>query len=204
MGGSGSGRRWHPGSAPCTDDFHPLDVRRLAREGLLSEGRTFGWHWRINGREVASIQIRVREGHVLLDYRHRPRDGTWRDECYPVRLEYTPCRYGGERVWFRCPEAGCGRRVAILYGGARFACRKCHGLAYPSQREPVEDAAARRADKIRRKLGWQAGILNGTGEKPKGMWSRTYWRLVMAHDEHVHASLNGIARRLGMQGLGDD
>ena len=27
---------------------------------------------------------------------------------------------------FICPAAGCGRRVAILYGGGNFACRHCY------------------------------------------------------------------------------
>jgi hypothetical protein len=43
------------------------------------------------------------------------------DYEYAVLLEWTRCHYGGERAWFRCPVIGCGRRVAILYGGAIFA-----------------------------------------------------------------------------------
>ena len=50
-----------------------------------------------------------------------------------MRLSRSSCHYGGERPWFLCPH--CGRRVAILYGGAVFACRTCYGLAYEVQRE---------------------------------------------------------------------
>jgi hypothetical protein len=67
--------------------------------------------------------------------------------------------------------------VAILFGGSIFACRHCHDLAYACQRERDDDRAARRADKIRSRLGWPPGILNGGGDKPKGMHWRTYWRL---------------------------
>jgi hypothetical protein len=67
--------------------------------------------------------------------------------------------------------------VAILFGGSIYACRHCHKLVYQCQRETDDDRAARRADTIRRRLGWEAGILNGEGDKPKGMHWRTFERL---------------------------
>ncbi len=70
----------------------------------------------------------------------------------------------------------------MLYGGKIFACRRCHGLAYPSQNESASDRTARRADSIRAKLGWDAGILNGDSPKPKGMHWRTFERLLDEHD----------------------
>jgi hypothetical protein len=54
---------------------------------------------------------------------------------YRVQLETTPLHFGGERWWFRCPDAGCGRRVRKLYlapGGTYFACRYCYHLTYDS------------------------------------------------------------------------
>jgi hypothetical protein len=77
-------------------------------------------------------------------------------------------------------------------------------LAYASQRERADDRAARRADGIREKLQWEPGILNGDGDKPKGMHWRTYERLVAQHDSYVEASLAGMARRLGLVGRGLD
>ncbi len=89
---------------------------------------------------------------------------------YPVRLDWTPCNFGGRRAWFLCPAMGCEKRVAILYSGSIFAFRHCYQLAYPSQREPTYDRVARKADKIRERLGWKQGILNPRGwKKPKGM-----------------------------------
>ena len=80
-----------------------------------------------------------------------------------MRIVRTPCNLGGSRAWFICPAVGCGRRVAILYGGGIFACRHCYQLAYASAREDVCDRAARRADRLRARLGWEPGILNGNG-----------------------------------------
>lgn len=199
MGGIVSGRRWHYSANDTTNDYRALDVRRWLRDGLLTPGRAFGWQWSRDGEEVACIQVRVETGRVLLIYRHRSGGGEWKDENYPVWLDWTPCNLGGQRPWFRCPARGCGRRVAILYGGGIFACRLCYRLAYPSQRETWDDRAARRADRIRAQLGWEPGILNGEGLKPKGMHWRTYERLRAEHDAHVHASMIGVARRLKLK-----
>jgi hypothetical protein len=132
----------------------------------------------------------------------------------PARAERNRIRctiladHGGERAWFLCPAEGCGRRVARLYvGGAGiFACRYCYGLAYACQRESADDRGARRADKIRDRLGWEPGILNGPGGKPKGMHWRTFDRLTAQHEAFVGISLAWMAtplrllERLGVVG----
>ena len=106
----------------------------------------------------------------MLIYRHRRNGEEWQDENHPVYLDWTPCNFGGHRHWFLCPARGCGWRVAIIYGGGIFACRRCYQLVYASQRETPDDRAARRANIIRERLGWEPGILNPEGwEKPKGM-----------------------------------
>ena len=197
MGGMGSGRRYQ-GGKDTTDDYRALDVRRLQRDGLLAAGKSFGWSWTRNGEKVASINVRTETARVILDYKHRSGGGEWKSENYPVRVEWTPCNYGGSRAWFRCPAVGCGRRVAILYGGTIFACRHCYQLAYACQRETDDDRAARRADRVRDRLGWEAGILNGEGDKPKGMHWRTYQRLTIEHDAHVGISLNIMQQQLRM------
>ena len=92
----------------------------------------------------------------------------------------------------------CGRRVAVLYGGAVFACRHCHKLAYNGQWETPDDRATRRANKLRDRLGWEAGILNGAGDKPKGMHWQTFWRMQASHDAHVMQALAGMSAKLGL------
>ena len=207
MGGMGSGRGQR--GKNTTSNMQPLDIRRLHRAGLLTPGRVFSWQWTVCGREVASIQMRSEADRVVLIYRNRSHGDEWQPMEYPVYLEWTDCTLGGRRTWFLCPAQGCGRRVAILFGGSIFACRHCHKLAYECQRETDDDRAMRRADTIRRRLGWRAGIANPEGGKPKGMHWRTFERLKVEHYAFANASWEGMAARFGLMnrrltGLRDD
>ncbi len=198
MGGIGSGRRWHFGTKATTDSYRAIDVRRWAREGLLEPGRAFGWEWTCNGETTGSIKARAELGCIVLDYRTRSGGSDWQAQSYPVYLDTTPCHLGGARQWFLCPARGCGQRVARLHGGEIFACRHCHQLAYPSQHEDAGDRAARRAHRIRDRLGWPGGVLEGSGwEKPKGMHWRTYQRLCDEHDTFEHAVNLSFITRFG-------
>ena len=98
-----------------------------------------------------------------------------------------------------CPAAGCGRRVAILYSGGIFACRRCHRLAYASSREDVFGRSTGRAETLRARLGWDRGILNGEGGKPKWMRWRTFERLTAEHDAFVRESLAAMAQLFGIK-----
>lgn len=199
MGGSGSGRHYHCGSKSTTDDYRSLDVRRLQRDGLLKPGLSYNWQWSRRDEVVANIGIRTEADRINLSYRNRKVGEEWQDMNYPVYLEFTVCTYGGRRAWFRCPAVGCGRRVAKLYSDGIFACRHCYRLAYESQREDAVDLMARRADKIRARLGWGAGILNPTGQKPKGMRWRTYERLYAQYQTLALTAIHGIGRRIGIK-----
>lgn len=200
MGGMGSGRRWCSGSRPTTDNYRALDVRRWAREGMLRAGHWGGWEWTRNGKVRASIQMRAEADRVILMYRHRTVGGEWKDEQYPVYIVRTMCYLGGSRPWFICPARDCGRRVAILYGGGIFACRHCHQLAYRSTREDAGDRAARRANRIRARLGWKRGFFNGAGWKPKGMHWTTFDRLTARHEALTQVTLAEIAAQLNLPG----
>lgn len=88
--------------------------------------------------------------------------------------------------------------MAVIYSPGRyFACRQCGGLGYATQKEGAGERASTKADKIRKRLGREAGILNGTGDKPKGMHWTTYQRLKSHHDTLVQVSFQDIQRKLG-------
>jgi hypothetical protein len=198
MGGIGSGRR---SGKRCIEDLYPLDIRKISRVGLLTPGRSSSWQWSRRGEAAGAISLEMEVDQVVLEYRSRsPRHngGEWASMRYAVQLDWTPSAMGGRRVWWRCPALGCDRRAAILFGGPIFACRRCHGLAYRCQRESDDQRATRRADTIRRRLGWPPGIFHGVGPKPKGMHWRTFVRLRAEYDAHAADALAGLGAQLGL------
>jgi len=176
MGNSYSGRR---GGKRTTGDMWALDIRKIERAGRLTAGQSFNWQWSRRGAVAASINIYTDTDRVTLDYRTKQHDGTWQAMNYPVMIQRTACQFGGQRAWWLCPH--CGRRVAVLYGGQRYACRHCQRLAYQSTRNTPESQAFARADKVRARMGWVPGIAFPPGEKPKGMHQQTYERWLLRY-----------------------
>jgi hypothetical protein len=140
------------------------------------------------------VEGSYRPDWVTLLYRHRRGlGGEWEDVWEPVELAWTACNFGGERPWFICPGAGCGRRVAVLYRPGRyFLCRHCHDLSYQSQRDNKMYRALHRAQDIRRRLGGSANMLEPFPKKPKGMRWSTYERLWWEHHEAEMEQLVGM------------
>jgi hypothetical protein len=195
MGGPGSGRRWKFGAKSTTADYTSMDVRTWQRQGILRPGISFTSKWSRNSEVYASVDVRTEAQSVVLKYSHRRGDGERKAEEYPVQIEWTRCTYGGRRAWFLCPALGCGRRVAVLYGGAIFACRHCYKLVYRCQREDSLFRAIRRGDKIRDRLGCKPGMLNGPGGKPKGMHLRTFLQHLRMHQKYLWQSVPPRFRR---------
>ena len=194
MGGPGSGRRSTYSGKTETGNSMPLDIRKITRKGLLVPGNGFSWQWLVNDHQVASISIRVDLLGMVLSYRIK---STGEVVEQRVQTQTSPCHLGGQRYWFTCPR--CEKRVAVLYAPGRyFACRTCGGLDYATQKEGSGDRAASRADKLRRRLGWAPGILNGDGGKPKGMHWKTYQRVKSHRDALVQVSLHDMSRKLGL------
>jgi hypothetical protein len=159
----------------CTDAMRSVDVRKLYRGGHLKPSRVYLTEWFRHGTVSATLRATAGDDGIWVEYRSLRKSGDWQTFSRLIALERTPCHLGGERVWWLCP--GCANRVAILYGGHELACRKCWGLAYRCGRETRENSSMRQSDKLRKKLGWPAGILNGLGSRPKGMHQATYERL---------------------------
>ncbi len=192
MGGYGSGKCYWRTAKTTTDPLLFLDVRYLARNGYLAvpAGKTYAFSlaWTCRGEPSGTIGVHVTgapdgmPAEIVLDYRTQANGGAWRDVREPIDLDYTPCHYGGERPWFRCP--GCyGRKAVLRSVGGRFRCNACHRIAYSSTRESGTDRAYRRSQDARKKLGAEAGPVWHRPRKPKHMRWTTYERICRTFDD---------------------
>lgn len=202
MGGWGSGRWTRWGTRPTQDQFHRLAMKDLTRGGWLQPGRRGTIRWFRGDIETGSI------GWLVSGVDHEPVAITLTYQCggesvgERIELTWTECHFGGKRPWFVC--YGCGRRCGVLYGSARFRCRRCHGLTYESTRESKECRAIRRAQAIRQRLGGDANLYALFPPKPLRMHWNTYWRLWQQADAAEEESLMGLKRwRDRMQRYGD-
>ncbi len=199
MGGPGSGRwyRWQ-GSKTTVEECRRIDISDWHRRSLLHPGMRFSWNWwNGDGRPVASINVQVQQGRVLLFYRIRQQGGDWQEVEEHVFLTWTPCHYGGQRPWFVCPGGGCRQRVAKLYlGGGYFLCRSCLDLAHESQREDSATRLTSKAQKIRRRLGGSASLMDPFPPKPKGMHWHTYSQLFLKAQRAEEAGMTAELAQL--------
>ena len=205
MGGAFSGRNDYA-TTPTVEACRSLDVNWMHRQGCLDPGASGSIQWSEGDEQVASLGYRtVGEGgdggsrRVVLSYTMVDgRTGDREEHEYPIPIETTPCNFGGERPWFRCPGVvdgeSCRRRVGKLYRPPRgdlYLCRHCYDLGYRSSREsgdPIQKAL-RRFQRAQRKLGVgpstpESGSYEDVyPDRPKGMHRSTYEELMTELDE---------------------
>ena len=119
-------------TAVCEDYYH-LDLAWLQRRRILTPGRKSVVTWSSCGSRTGAIKIAAAEHAILLVYRTREYGEEWQDVKQLVVFKTTATAFGGRRRWFACP--GCAKACRVLYGSARFLCRRCWRRPYRSQRE---------------------------------------------------------------------
>lgn len=139
--------RWSYGNKDEADYLTKLEVSFLKKYGYFTQGYRSGtMTWTRNGGKSNEHTSRISVSSAInefgrnmhLNYTLTKQDGEKKEIDYDMRIEGTPCNYGGLRYWFICPlfKDGryCGRRVGTLYlGGDYFACRHCYDLTYQSK-----------------------------------------------------------------------
>lgn len=169
--------------ATTVNDVNSIDIRYMNQNGLLDspggEGTLF---WSRNGKRTGEVHYRIEKDSLVLNYIYQ--------EAIEQKICFyrTPCNYGGERLWFCCPE--CQKKVAIVYGaGKYFLCRHCYKLPYRCQRESDGDRLLRKAYKIREKLRVEDNLVDPVyrWDKPKWMRWKTFERLQKEDSEARNA-----------------
>jgi len=114
-----------------------IDMKTFSKKVNLESYSCGNITWNSALGNKASIGWSVNDSHsIRLYYTNTNYYGVKRNFDYEVRIETTPCNYGGKRWWFLCPV--CFRRCRVIYlppGQGVFACRICHNLSYKSQQE---------------------------------------------------------------------
>jgi hypothetical protein len=131
MGGYGSGRQ---SDLPSTSEAKRVDIRYIRKQGWLYSGARGSLSWTRGGEASGNVAYRIQGDTFTLDYKVREYEDQWEQVVLDVALLTTPCRYGGHRYYFQCPNQHCRRRCEVLYSvGKYFLCRKCCGYLYKSQ-----------------------------------------------------------------------
>jgi hypothetical protein len=136
----------------------------------------------VGGNVHSTINAVAYEDRLVLKYTYRKTE----EVEQPVRLACTPCHFGGKRIWFICPY--CGRRCAVIFScGKYFACRICTNVAYQTQNETCQDRLFTKTNKLRERIGAEAGAFNPLPySKPKGMHQKTWdlirWQIIILED----------------------
>jgi len=178
MGGYGSGRRADR-SREKLEDLVCIDADAIQRSCSFEVGSFARLNFDRHRGPWRQFEIRVDEGGAII---HIGQEGDV-PRRYRIEIEPQCCRFGGLRYYFRCPyvegRVDCRRRVTKIYWyGDRFRCRQCTALSYRSQSESPFSRNLRRGNRIRIRLGGSRSALDPIPIRPKGMWRRTYFRMV--------------------------
>lgn len=180
--------RWCRGEKrPTLDDTKKVDIRAIRREGRLVPGAIGSISWSKFGEMTGSINYKCFRNFLLLIYSYSV-DG--RDEetvTQEIPFDRTPCNFGGERLWFICPQ--CERRIDVLCAnGIKFYCRHCYRLPYTCQHENGIARLLYRSQSLREKMFENIGY-GERGSKKRNMQQKTFDRLLVRY-ERIEAELD--------------
>jgi hypothetical protein len=121
------------------ENMYSLRMTSLRRYGYLKPWAVGSILWGEEPEASVHIECSTTDpAFVRVRYSCDDQNGDYSQFDYKIRLEKTPCQFGGHRYWLLCPlmnkGVACARRVGVLYlAGDYFGCRQCYDLAYRKQ-----------------------------------------------------------------------
>src|SRR5262249_44642049 len=166
-----------------------ISVLEFARRGYFRNPQRISWVWRRDGQLTAVVVINI--GRKKLQIR-------WlgsTQSAQQIRINWKPCRFGGQRPWFRCR---CGNSVIRVYSSSNngFFCRRCCRLTYASQQASPRHRLWLKAQKVRIALGGSGNMLDKFPVRPRYMHHKRYDRLRQLHNEASQRALGMSAVQL--------
>jgi len=132
------------------DDINGLYADYMVRWGAFEPGfkTQAGFDDETEDLLIDYQMLRDRDAFVARYDACRVREVTYEARVEQrVHIERRPCRFGGHRIYFRCPL--CSRstlRLAVLPDG--LLCRSCGSITWGSRREHAPQRMIRRANKV--------------------------------------------------------
>jgi hypothetical protein len=196
MGGKGSGTWYRGCTKTTTEETKRIDIRYMRKQGLLKLNTTGSLKWTCHGEPSGDIRYTCFSDHLKLNFRYREYGGEWGPIEQRVPFDRTPCHYGGERLWFRCPH--CNKRVAVLYGyEIRFLCRHCYQIPYSSQQEGYMNNVISQKHKLGERIFEHYDCGEGWGKK-KGLHWKTFNRLHARYQALENQWVRYMGQHLGL------
>lgn len=148
--------------------------------------------WRV-ADGVIRVRIERRGGHLEVQLEHP--EGAKGVARFTIDVIERPCRFGGERRYFRCPR--CEASTEHLYvARAALACRVCADLTYTSRRMRRRDRDLVAAGNLRVQIGGAHGVGAPFPPRPRGMHTRTYAGIVHAIHQREQRALSALSEKL--------
>ena len=158
------------------DQINALNADYMARSGVFQPGCE-AWIGFDNADKDVRIHYQMDREHEVFFARYgacRIRNEVREANAEQwISVERRPCRLGGHRVYFRCPQ--CTRstlNLAVLPEG--LCCRSCGSITWGSRRERAPQRLIRRANKV-------AGVLQSGDWDAEPEVRPPYMRIAVFH-----------------------
>jgi hypothetical protein len=177
MGGYGSGGSSHSGR-PTVRQCMSLHISNFKKQDALKKGTSGRLDFGKN-----SLGFEVTYDDMLYIYWHVENNPERSSQHLGFQWLAHSRTFGGYQTYWVCPFCHGCFNILYFYRN-RFACRKCHRLKYPSQRESPSDRLRRRVEKLAGGLQSMYEWLDDTiPSRPKGMRQATYERLAAQYEK---------------------